>query len=87
MTRQRSTLEIFTEIGLGNPSFVSREIEKDGREKRIKGCVRYRIRGVYLRLWLGYRVIILSTLNGFEIEQKPRRAFKFILGVRGYVNR
>ncbi len=85
--KDRSSLQIFTEIGFGNPHFVSTEIEKNGREKRIKKRVCYRVTGIYLRIWIGRRVAILSTRNGFEIEKKTRSTFKLILGCRGSIDR
>lgn len=84
MTRTRRTLKIFTEIGYGNRHIVSTEIEKGAQEKRVRGFVRMRITSIYLRIWIGYKVYILSSNRGFEIKTKHRRAFKFLFGIAGY---
>ena len=76
-------IRIFTEIGFGNASFISTEIEKGTRERRVRGCVRMHVQGVYLRLWVGRRVWIISTRQGYETRTKSRSTFKFLLGVEG----
>lgn len=84
MTQSRRNFKIFTEIGYGNRHIISTEIEKGQQEKRVCGFVRMHITGVYLRVWIGYKVYILSSDNGFETRTKNRRAFKFLLGIAGY---
>jgi hypothetical protein len=83
MARDRSHLRIFTEIGFGNRSFISTEIEYGQREKRVCGFVRFRVTGVYLRIWIGYKVYILSTRGGFETTLKSKRKFKCLIGFSG----
>lgn len=76
-------IKIFTEIGIGNASFVSTEIEKGEQEKRVRGFVRMRVTDIYLRLWIGRIVHILSWRDGYIRVVKPRSCFKFLLGVGG----
>lgn len=77
--------KVFTEIGYGNSSFVSSEIElPDGREYRQAGLVRMTIEGVYLRFWLGTRVFILSTREGLKMQIKDRSTIKLLFGIQGF---
>tara|TARA_Y100000034_G_scaffold134058_1_gene201448 strand:- start:1671 stop:1916 length:246 start_codon:yes stop_codon:yes gene_type:complete len=76
--------EIFTEIGFGNESFFSTEIEEGRKEYRVRELEwPGRITGVYFRIWIFKLVLILSTLNGLEFIKKNKNRFKFIFGVRG----
>ena len=79
----REDILIFTEIGIGNRSFINTEVEKGDRERRVRGCVRMKVKGVYLRLWTGRRVFILSTRQGFKRQRKNRSTFKLLLGFEG----
>jgi len=72
---------IYAEIGIGNGSFLSTEIEVGRKERRIKGFMVRRIRSVYLRVWVGRRVLILDTTEGFKTSRKSRSSFKLLLGV------
>jgi hypothetical protein len=84
MTHTQHSCQIFTEIGYGNRHIISTEIEKGTQEKRISGFVRMHITSVYLRIWIGYKVYILSSHDGFKITLKNRRAFKFLFGIAGH---
>jgi uncharacterized protein DUF3977 len=76
--------KVFTELGYGNPSFISTEVElPDGREYRQAGFVRIWIEGVYLRIWLGTRVFILSSQDGLKMQRKDRKAIKMLVGIQG----
>lgn len=75
--------KIFTEIGIGNQSFISTEVERGEREHRVRGFIRMRVRAIYLRLWVGRTAYILSTKRGFETMPKNRKAFKLLLGFEG----
>tara|TARA_Y100000034_G_C6870661_1_gene397455 strand:+ start:97 stop:342 length:246 start_codon:yes stop_codon:yes gene_type:complete len=76
--------EIFAEIGFGNDSFLSTEIEEGKREYRVKGFfIPNKVEGFYFRFWIFKRVFVLSTLNGFEIRGKGRNKFKILFGIRG----
>jgi hypothetical protein len=40
--------------------------------------------GVYLRIWFGRKVIIISTKNGFKTQIKNRSNFKALIGIQGH---
>lgn len=75
----------FTEIGIGNPTFINTEVEyADGTETRNPGFVRFsKLQSLYLRVWLGKKVYVLSSNQGFSIKRKPRTAFKVLFGISG----
>jgi len=78
------SLKIFAEIGFGNASFCNTEIEKGSLEHRVaRFIVPPKIAGVYIRLWLGKRVFVVSTRNGFTTTLKNRNKFKLLLGLEG----
>jgi hypothetical protein len=75
---------IFAEIGYGNETFVSTEIEKGEREHRVaKFMMPSKVEGIYLRFWVGKRVLVLSTKNGFSLKKKDRVKLKVLFGVEG----
>lgn len=77
----------YTEIGIGNPTFINTEIEyPDGTETRQPGFVKFeKTKSLYMRLWVGKKVYSLSSNEGFTTRQKNRKAFKLLLGVWGIV--
>lgn len=82
-----NTVKIFTEFGIGNASFINTEVEIGDRERRVRGCIRMRLRAVYGRVWIGQKVYLVSTNKGFQIIQKNRKTFKLILGFEGVPRR
>ena len=78
----------YTEMGIGNPTFINTEIEHaDGTETRQSGFVKFsKFESVYIRIWLGKRVYALGSKQGFNTKRKSRNAFKFLLGVSGIVS-
>ncbi len=77
-------VEIFAEIGFGNETFCSTEIEKGKLEHRIRGFViPPKIRGVYLRFWIYDRVLVLSTRNMISWQKKSKKRVKILFGVEG----
>ena len=77
-------LKIFAELGLGNPSFFNTEIEKGEQEKRVsRFVIPPKIEGIYFRFWVGKRVLVLSTKNGFSLKKKDRVKLKILFGVEG----
>jgi len=77
-------VEIFAEIGLGNESFCSTEIEKGRLEHRIRGFViPPKIRGVYVRIWVYRWVVVFSTKNRISWQKKPKKRVKILFGVEG----
>lgn len=76
--------KVFAEIGWGNNSFLSTEIEEGNNEYRIPKFVKpQKISGYYFRLWIFKTVFILSTNRGFEITKKNRNKLKILFGVSG----
>jgi len=77
--------QIYTEIGFGNPSFLSTEIEwPDGHEKRIAGRISgWRVQSAYIRVWVGKIMLVLDIPKGIRLKQKNRNKFKFLLGLSG----
>jgi hypothetical protein len=77
-------LKIFAEIGYGNSSFLSTEIEKGEQEKRVsRFVIPPKIEGIYFRFWVGKRVLVLSTKNGFSLKKKDRVKLKILFGIEG----
>ena len=75
--------KIFAEVGFGNESFLSTEIEQGKKEYRIsKFLIPREINGFYLRIIIFGTVLILSTYDGLKIK-KNRKKFKFLFGIEG----
>lgn len=76
--------KVFAEIGLGNNTFLSTEIEEGGSEYRIPKFLKpQKIIGYYFRFWIFKKVFILSTNRGFEMKTKDRDRFKILFGISG----
>ncbi|WP_438432645.1 DUF3977 family protein [Gorillibacterium sp. sgz500922] len=75
----------YVELGIGNRWLLRTEIEQaDGTETEVRGWQRpFRVRSGYIRVWLGYRVIVLDTRDGLKRSRKTRRGFKLLLGLTG----
>ena len=77
--------KVYSEIGLGNPSFLSTEIEEGNKESRVsKFILPKKIEGVYLRFWIFKKVFIISSKNGIVLQSKDKNKFKILFGVQGY---
>lgn len=76
--------KIFAEIGFGNDTFLSTEIESKDGEYRVPRFVRPKvIQGYYFRFWILKTVYILSTNSGFEITKKEKNKLKILFGISG----
>jgi hypothetical protein len=75
----------YIEFGIGNTWCVRTEIEDDdGSETEHRGIEPLStVEGMYVRLWLGQTVIIVSTNEGVKRMRKGRRAFKLLIGIAG----
>jgi len=75
-------MKTYVELGVGNRWLLSTEREfSDSSEVRVPGVdVKGKCRGVYLRIWLGKRVVIVEK-RGVSIKSKDRSAVKFVIGV------
>lgn len=75
---------VFAEIGFGNDTFLSTEIEEEENEYRVpRFILPKKIKGIYLRFWIGKTVYVLSTNNGWEIKKKSKNKLKILFGVSG----
>ena len=80
----RNEIRYFTEIGIGNPTFINTETEfPDGKEIRNPGFVQMKIIGLYFRFWIKRKVFIISSKEGFKIQTKNRNSFKLLFGIIG----
>lgn len=76
--------KVFTEIGFGNETFLSTEFEEGESEYRVpKFILPKKIKGFYIRIWVGKKVFFFSTMNFFEIAKKDKNKFKLLFGIRG----
>lgn len=76
--------KIYAEIGFGNESFLSTEIEEGTSEYRIPKFIKPpKIMSFYFRFWIFKKVFILSTNYGFEIVTKNRNKLKILFGISG----
>ncbi|WP_058304127.1 DUF3977 family protein [Gorillibacterium timonense] len=75
----------YVEFGIGNRWLLRTELEhEDGTETEVKGFQRpFRCHSVYMRLWIGHRVLILDSREGLKLTRKPSRKFKWIIGLSG----
>ena len=76
--------KVYAEIGFGNDSFLSTEIEEGDEEYRIpEFIIPEKINEFYLRFWVFKKVLIISMLQGVKIKDKNRNKLKILLGVGG----
>ena len=76
----------FREIGFGNRWFVRTEYEhEDGTESEEEGFTKpFTLRSVYIRAWIGKKVLIMDTKDGIKLMSKDESKLKLILGFYGY---
>ncbi len=85
MKKSSEKIQVFAELGFGNATFLSTEVEKGAREKRMaKFIIPPRIKGVYIRIWVYKYVIAFSTNRFINWQKKHKTNFKFIFGIEGY---
>lgn len=75
----------YIEIGVGNTWLIRTEIEhEDGTETEMKGIVTpFKLKSVYLRVWIRRRVLILDLREGVKFQTKRNSNFKILLGFYG----
>lgn len=68
----------YIEVGIGNTWIIRTETElSDGSEIEQKGIIKPIIfHSVYLRVWLGNRVLIWDSKDGVKIGEKDRLWFE-----------
>ncbi|MEK7600535.1 MAG: DUF3977 family protein [Patescibacteria group bacterium] len=75
---------LFSEMGIGNSSLFSTEIEEGANEWRVsKFLLPKKITDYYIRIWIWRKVLILSTKDGMKFKTKDTKRFKFLLGIGG----
>jgi len=76
--------KVFAEVGFGNDSFFSTEVEEDKKEYRVpKFLMPRKIKGFYIRIWIIRRVLVLSTCGSISLTKKSKTRIKFLFGVEG----
>ncbi|MHA1540464.1 MAG: hypothetical protein ACTSXL_00720 [Alphaproteobacteria bacterium] len=90
--------EFYTEIGIGNPSFINTQINEGQSEKRISGFKKMRLKQIYIRAYLGLIVFsftfpfiwfrkqkmqIIFEIGAFRITLKKKFRIKFLIGFYG----
>jgi hypothetical protein len=76
--------KVYAEIGFGNNTFLSTEIEEGNSEYRIPKFIKpNKTEGYYLRFWIFKKVFIFSTNNGFKVIKKDRNKLKILFGISG----
>ena len=74
----------YIELGIGNNHLLRTEIElTDDYEFEVKGIVGgIRFKSLYFRIWIGKKVFIFDTEEGFKTKVKNKNKFKVILGIK-----
>jgi hypothetical protein len=74
----------YVEFGIGNGNFISTEWEyTDGTEERFQEFRKIKVNDIYIRIWLGKKMYILSSRDGFKSKLKNSKSFKLLLGISG----
>ncbi|MEN9405618.1 MAG: hypothetical protein RLY47_577 [Candidatus Parcubacteria bacterium] len=75
---------VYAELGLGNGTLCSTEFEENDSETRVPSFIRPKVVDeYYIRIWIGKRVFIFSTKNGFKTYLKGKNKFKALVGLAG----
>ena len=78
--------KFYSEIGFGNKTFLSTEIENDDEEYRVDGfLIPDKIKDFYFRLWIFKKVLIISISEGFKLQTKNKNNFKILFGISGEI--
>lgn len=76
--------KIYAELGFGNDTFLSTEVEQGDTEYRIpKFVLPKKIKDVYFRFWIFKKVFIFSIPEGIKIKSKNKNNLKILFGVGG----
>jgi len=75
--------QIYAEIGIENPNFISTEIEIGKKEYRISKFMKPKnIKSFYIRIWILKKVLVIAT-NRISLRNKPKNKFKLIFEIHG----
>ena len=74
----------YIEFGIGNKWILRTEVElNDDYEFEVKGILGGIIyKSIYCRLWIGKKVYIIDSEEGFKIKNKSKNKFKLIFGIK-----
>ena len=76
--------KIFAEVGFGNETFLSTEVEEGTNEYRVSRFVMPdKIRDFYFRFWIFKTVFVLSTADGFMMAKRDKNRLKILFGIGG----
>ena len=76
--------KVYVEIGIGNPTFLSTEIDRVGKEIRVPRLLFPQKRhDFYLRFWIFKIALIISTADGIKFQNKDENKFKILFGTSG----
>ena len=76
--------KVYAELGFGNDTFLSTEVEKGKREYRSpKFILPKKIQGIYFRFWIFKKVLVLSSFDGIKLQSKDKNKLKILFGVQG----
>ena len=78
--------KVYSEIGFGNNSFLSTEVEYGNKEYRVnKFLIPKKMLGIYLRIWILKKVFIVSSKDGIKLQNRDSRKFKLLFGIDGMI--
>jgi len=78
------TIRTYSEIGIGNETFTSTEIETNNKEYRVKRFIFPKnVEDLYVRIWILKTVIVISLCGGISLTKKDRNKFKLLIGLGG----
>ena len=76
--------KIYAELGIGNSSFFSTEVERGELELRVsKFIIPPKIDGIYIRIWMYKYVVAFSTNRFVNWQRKSKIKFKCLFGIEG----
>lgn len=76
--------KVYAEVGFGNETFFSTEIEEGDSEYQIPKFIKpLKITEYYVRVWIFKTVFALSTRRGINVRKKTRNKFKILFGIAG----
>lgn len=77
--------KIFAEIGFGNDTFLSTEIEENNKEHRVgKFLIPKKLKDFYFRACFFKKNLIISTRDGIKLKSRDKNNFKLLFGLGGF---
>jgi len=79
--------KVYSEIGIGNKSFLSTEYESNNNEYRVNKLVfPDKLKEIYFRVWIRKSLLIISFFKGIKLTKKDKSKFKLVFGFGGLSN-